>query len=60
MNWKKKKKKKKENCPSTLYFTLYSALVIPPSGVLHPVLGLLTQEGHGAVGLGPEEGYKDD
>ena len=30
-----------------------------PSGVLHPVLRLPTQEGHGAVEAGPGEGHKD-
>ena len=31
-----------------------------PPGVLCPVLGLSTEAGHGAVGVGPEEGHKDD
>jgi len=32
---------------------------IPPVA-LHPSLGPLAQEGHGAVEVGPEEGHKDD
>ena len=29
-----------------------------PSGVLHPVLGLPAEGGHGAVGAGPEGGHE--
>jgi len=29
-------------------------------GVLHPALESSAHEGHGGVGVGPEEGHKDD
>ena len=35
---------------------LYSAREAP-SAVLHPGLGTPEQEGHGALGVGPEEGH---
>ena len=31
-----------------------------PPGLLRPVLKPSAQDGHGAVGAGPEDGHKDD
>ena len=39
---------------------LYSALVRPHPGVVCSSLGSPVHEGYGAVGLGAEEGHKDD
>jgi len=45
----------KEGDPAPL---LLSDETLP--GLLHPALKPPTQEGHGAIGVGPEEGHKDD
>ena len=42
-----------------IFLPLYSALMRPPPVELSPVVGSPAQEGHQAVGVGPEVGHKN-